>query len=446
MCPATCSAGSNGRVGRAVSPSSTAHFGTDSLRALDLAERLGVPFVVSYHGFDAALSDAAMRAGTRGRYLQRRAELFDKAAAITAVSAFTASEVVRQGAPEAKLHVHHVGAPLGPPRPDPPREPVVLFVGRHVEKKGLGDLIEAMARVRASVPAARLLVVGDGPLRSEIEDRARRLDVDARFAGWLEPREVARQLREARVLCVPSRRAANGDAEGLPTVIPEAGGQGLPVVGTRHSGIPEGIGDDAGGLLADEGDVDGIARALTALLTDDDALAPAQRRRARERGAQLRPAAPGRGARGDLRRGARPGHEQVIPAQGLLPVPALPLERQPLRRDADRVDHGRSASPVAIEGVGDVQGDRRPGARQGLQLDDLEAGLLAEVAEPVRRVAEEVARLLVQRPAERRRRDQVAAGRSRRRHSASASPGRSRCSRTSVSRIASAPASGSGTS
>ena len=246
-----------------------AHFGTDSLRALDLAERLGVPFVVSYHGFDAALSDAAMRAGRDARYLERRAELFDKAAAIIAVSAFIASEVVRQGAPEAKLHVHHVGAPLGPPRPDPPREPVVLFVGRHVEKKGLGDLIEAMARVRASVPAARLLVVGDGPLRGEIEDRARRLDLDARFAGWLEPREVARQLREARVLCVPSRRAANGDAEGLPTVIPEAGGQGLPVVGTRHAGIAEGIGDGAGGLLADEGDVEGLAHALTALLTDD---------------------------------------------------------------------------------------------------------------------------------------------------------------------------------
>ena len=75
---------------------------------------------------------------------------------------------------------------------------------------------------------------------------------------------------EARVLCVPSRRAANGDAEGLPTVIPEAGAHGLPTVGTRHSGIPEAIGGDAGGLLADEGDVDGIAAALIAVLTDDD--------------------------------------------------------------------------------------------------------------------------------------------------------------------------------
>ena len=158
----------------------------------------------------------------------------------------------------------------GAPREDVPREPVVLFVGRHVEKKGLGDLLDAMARVRAAVPTARLLVVGDGPLRGELEEQARRLALDAEFAGWLAPDEVASRLREVRVLCVPSRRAANGDAEGLPTVIPEAAAQGLPVVGTRHSGIPEGIAEDCSGLLADEGDAEGLARQLTAVLTDDD--------------------------------------------------------------------------------------------------------------------------------------------------------------------------------
>ena len=146
----------------------------------------------------------------------------------------------------------------------------MLFVGRHIEKKGLGDLLAAMAQVQAEAPGARLLVVGDGPLRHELEAEARRLGLDADFAGWLAPDEVTRRFREARVLCVPSRRAANGDAEGLPTVIPEAGAQGLPVVGTRHSGIPEAIGDDGtAGLLVGEGDVDGLARALTSVLTDD---------------------------------------------------------------------------------------------------------------------------------------------------------------------------------
>jgi glycosyltransferase involved in cell wall biosynthesis len=247
-----------------------AHFGTDSLLALDVAGRLGVPLVVTYHGFDAALSDAAMAAGPHRRYLRRRAELFRDAAAIVAVSGFIAGEVARQGAPEAKLHVHHVGVPLGPPRGEEAPAPLVLFVGRHIEKKGLSDLIAAMRQVQAEAPAARLLVAGDGPLRPGLEAEARRLELNATFAGWLDPDEVARHVRAARVLCVPSRRAANGDAEGLPTVIPEAGAQGLPVVGTRHSGIPEAIGEDGtAGLLVDEGDVDGLARALTAVCTDD---------------------------------------------------------------------------------------------------------------------------------------------------------------------------------
>ena len=247
-----------------------AHFGPDSLLALDLARRLGVPFVVTYNGFDATLYDDALRAGPYEHYLRRRAEMFGQAAAIIAISPFIGSELARQGAPEEKLRIHHSGVALGPPPPDGPREPVVLFVGRFVEKKGLGDLLEAMARVSATVPAARLVVVGDGAGRREQEEHARRLGVEATFAGWLPPDEVALRQREARVLCVPSRRAANGDAEGLPTVIPEAGAQGLPVVGTRHSGIPEGVGELARARLVEEGDVDGLARELTAVLTDDD--------------------------------------------------------------------------------------------------------------------------------------------------------------------------------
>jgi colanic acid/amylovoran biosynthesis glycosyltransferase len=111
--------------------------------------------------------------------------------------------------------------------------------------------------------------VGDGPDRRIHEARARELGVEAEFLGWRTPEEVGRFMAAARVLCVPSRRAENGDAEGLPTVILEALACGLPVVGTRHSGIPEAIGA-GGGLLADERDVQGLARHLTAVLGDDD--------------------------------------------------------------------------------------------------------------------------------------------------------------------------------
>ena len=213
------------------------------------------------------------------------------------------------------------------------------------------------------------------------------------------------------MLCVPSRRAANGDAEGLPTVIPEAGAQGLPVVGTRHSGIPEAIGDESGGLLVDEGDVEGLARALTAVLTDDELwrrLSAGARDNVARHFDPRRQAA---GARGDLRRGARPRHQQVIPAQALLAVPPLPRERQPLRRRRSGVDQRRGArcrwrwraeekcSAIVVHAP-----------ESACSSTTSRPASLAEVAQPVRRVAEEVARLLVQRPAERRGGDQMAAG------------------------------------
>ena len=271
-CPVmTRKGGSRAPAASAASCSCTGSSAPTACRRWTLPRRLRLPLVVTYWGFDASMTDDALGAFPEYEpYLRRRAELFAKAARIVAVSRFLAGELVRQGAPEEKLRVHHVGVALGPPRGDVPREPVVLFVGRFVEKKGLGDLLDAMARVRAAVPAARLLIVGDGPLRSELEAHARRLALDAEFAGWLAPEEVARRLREVRVLCVPSRRAANGDAEGLPTVIPEAAAEGLPVVGTRHSGIPEGIAEGSSGLLAAEGDPEDLARRLSAVLTDDE--------------------------------------------------------------------------------------------------------------------------------------------------------------------------------
>jgi glycosyltransferase involved in cell wall biosynthesis len=249
-----------------------AHFGPDGLDALELARAIGVPLVVTFHGFDATMTDEALLAsgGRMAELVERRAELFDEAALLLAVSRFIADELRRNGAPEAKLRVHHNAVALGPDPPQDERAPVVLFVGRDVEKKGLGDLVEAMAEVRRSVPSAQLLVIGDGPLRAEHERRADELGIGATFLGWLAPEQVQRQLSNTRALCVPSRRAANGDAEGLPMTVLEAGAQGVPVVATRHSGIPEAIVEHESGLLADEGDVAAIARQLVSLLSDHD--------------------------------------------------------------------------------------------------------------------------------------------------------------------------------
>lgn len=246
-----------------------AHFGPDGLQALPLARALDVPLVVTFHGYDATVDDdELLRAGGAARaFVQRRDELMEGAARFVAVSGFIRDELLARGFAAEKVQVHHIGIPVGgaPERGARPR--TVLFVGRLSEKKGLPDLLDAVARV----PDARLVLVGDGPLRAEIEHRVVADGTQVELAGWQDPDGVRAAMTAARVLCVPSRRAATGDAEGLGQVILEAGAVGTPTVGYRHGGIPDAVLDGETGLLADEGDVDGLVRHLTRVL-DDDAL------------------------------------------------------------------------------------------------------------------------------------------------------------------------------
>jgi len=114
-----------------------------------------------------------------------------------------------------------------------------------------------------------VVVLGtDGPLRPELERLAAELDLDV---AWPDPKSpVPRAMAEADVLLVPSRTARDGDEEGTPTVICEGSAAGLPVVGTRHAGIPEQVDDGATGLLAEERDVEGLAAHLVRLAGDPE--------------------------------------------------------------------------------------------------------------------------------------------------------------------------------
>src|SRR4029077_5841450 len=135
-------------------------------------------------------------------------------------------------------------------------------VGRLVEVKQQAVLIRAFAQVAATFPAARMVLVGDGPLRAELEATALSLGLSGAvlFAGY-QPRPE-RFLAAMDVFVLPSR------AEAMPLVIPEAWAAGLPVVASRVGGIPELIEDGRTGLLVESGDVDGLAARLRQLLAD----------------------------------------------------------------------------------------------------------------------------------------------------------------------------------
>lgn len=248
------------------------HFATDACAFLPVLRRLGVPFVVTLHGYDVGLIDAAHEKTSMGRvFLRRREALWREAAGFLCVSEHLRRVAVERGFPEGKLRVHHTGIAVRElVCSEAERESVVLFVGRLVEKKGCRVLLEAMKRVETEVSEARLVVMGDGPLRAELEGWARRNLRRCEFVGARTQAEVKAWMERTAVLAAPSVRAVDGDTEGLPTVVLEAMELGLPVVASDGTGAEEAVAAGETGFLIAQGDAEGLAETLVCLLRNED--------------------------------------------------------------------------------------------------------------------------------------------------------------------------------
>ncbi|MFD0482556.1 glycosyltransferase [Kineococcus sp. GCM10028916] len=248
-----------------------AHFGTEAWRGLQLARRVGVPLVVTFHGADATTNDRALRRmSASGReYVRHRATIFREAALCIAVSDFIAERVVAAGCPPEKIRSHQVGVDFSA-FASPGHERLragVLFVGRLVEKKGVAYLLEALALLRARGCEVSAVIAGDGPDKAQLQAFAERHCPTVLFVGSLSHEDVRAHMQRASVLVVPSVQARNGDSEGLPTVIREAQAAGLPVVASRSAGAPEAIEDGITGILVDPHDVVGLARSIHRVVT-----------------------------------------------------------------------------------------------------------------------------------------------------------------------------------
>jgi colanic acid/amylovoran biosynthesis glycosyltransferase len=250
-----------------------AHFGPDGVTALHIARSLHIPLLVTFHGYDATVrDDYARRSFYNHRlYLRRRATLKREGKLFIAVSQFIRRKLLEQGFPSDKIVVHYIGVDTEAFQPDPAvrREPIVLFVGRLTEKKGCEYLIRAMSRVQATMPEVQLVVVGDGPLRAELEGLAARLLRRYKFVGMQPPRGVRSWMNRALLLCAPSVTASSGDSEGLPITVIEALAMGLPIVSSVHAGIPEAVIHGETGFLAAERDSEALASYILLLLKDE---------------------------------------------------------------------------------------------------------------------------------------------------------------------------------
>lgn len=226
------------------------------------AHRLGVPVVLHCHGAEFADELAVMpprrRAALRG--------VFARADDVVVLGDAAVPSVVEAGARPERVRV--VANPVELPDAVPERPPgdrvPALFLGRLSERKGVPDLLAAVA---ALAPADRarldLRLFGDGPV-AEVAEQARRLGLEGCVSvrGWLDPAARDAELARAEVFVLPSYN------EGLPMALLEAMAWGVVPLVTPVGGIPAVVHDGVDGLLVDPGDRAGLAAALTRLLTD----------------------------------------------------------------------------------------------------------------------------------------------------------------------------------
>lgn len=244
-----------------------AHFGTSAVRVLPVVERLRLPLVVTFHGYDVSLEP--FRPGPAGTaYRRDLPRVLDRADALLAVSEHLAEGLLRLGAPEHKVHVQPIGIPVERRVPPTTDRRGVVFVGRLVDVKGPDHLLAALGRLGALGRSVPVRVVGDGPLAGELRRTADELGLDVTFTGRLSSDGVAEELARAALFCGPSRTTEQGQQEAFGIVFLEAALHGLPVVAYRHGGVAEAVVDGGTGLLAPEGDVAALAGHLEDLLAD----------------------------------------------------------------------------------------------------------------------------------------------------------------------------------
>lgn len=260
------------------------HLFRSSLFASPIGRLAGVPAIIE----TPHVSERWRRGWLKGRFVVDRfaARCVDALIAVSQANARYLAE--QKGLPKDKIHVVPNGVDLGRFRPGclrltPMRQslglraedPVLVCVARLELQKGHRVLLDAMVRLRVEIPGVRLMIVGDGSLRSDLERNSRDLGLEpaVRFVGWQE--NVEDWLALANVVVLPSFY------EGLPLAALEALAMQKPLVATRVDGTPEVVLHNRTGLTVPPGNPVSLADAIVALLRDParaQALARAGRR------------------------------------------------------------------------------------------------------------------------------------------------------------------------
>ena len=243
------------------------YLGSEALLLLRLMKAFPRARIVSFHGADLSNQFSS----------QDYAKLWPHAELFLCRSQSLKKELIAKGCPPKRIRLNYTGVPLPKMTSQPPAwkddTPIrLLQVCRFIEKKGLEITIMATRLLKDSGISVHLTLVGSGPLESRLRQKSKQLGLDHQvtFTGFLRGIDLEKQFQENDIFCHPSRQTAQGDREGIPNSLLEAMAFGMPVISTRHSGIPEAIDHGKTGILLDVCKPDALANEIYNLLNDHD--------------------------------------------------------------------------------------------------------------------------------------------------------------------------------
>jgi glycosyltransferase involved in cell wall biosynthesis len=233
----------------------------------------GIPWSMAAHAKDIHLSDPRSLAK---KLASARFTLACSAANRDLLAALAPRPEPGRPGPQVALIHHGVDAAYFTPAPEParngsrPHDPVILSVGRLVEKKGFDCLLAAAELLALRGFRFTLEIVGDGPERARLERQIEELGLTGRVVlrGMRVRDEVREAFRRASVFALACRVTADGDRDGIPNTLAEAMACALPVVCTRLPGVEEIVRDGETGSLVPPGEPAALAEALADVLID----------------------------------------------------------------------------------------------------------------------------------------------------------------------------------
>lgn len=244
-----------------------AEYGVTAAASLKVIQSLHLPLVVHFHGFDASDKNVLLK------YKEKYIEVFQYARFVVAVSKKMTADLIALGCPPNKI----VLSTCGPHSDFFSITPAFLLkhftaVGRFVDKKAPHLTIRAFSKVAKQYPDARLFFGGKGKLLNSCKELVKKLEIEEQvsFLGRLSRPEIIELFSVSLAFVQHSITAPNGDSEGTPVAILEASAAGLPVIATRHAGIPDVIEHGIAGFLVDELDVDSMGNYMLELCNNPE--------------------------------------------------------------------------------------------------------------------------------------------------------------------------------